>query len=176
MRVLATARRAGQGTGWQASAPDHPAKSLRTYVRSRMIPQRVPDDHLVARRDRVPTPDFLLGRAHCDLVDVAPDPVLTALHGLDDRMLGGVEVLGGVPVPRVVAAPDVAAGLAEAEVDPGVAALQTLLAPLRGPRGDVRDLVEVATGCCGCHECSPSRTVNAPSYDIALVGRQPCRA
>jgi hypothetical protein len=49
-------------------------------------------------------------------------------------VLGGVEVLRGVLVLRRVAATDVAAGEAEAEVDPAVAALETLLATVRRVR------------------------------------------
>src|SRR2546421_11426626 len=64
------------------------------------------------------------------VVDVAVHPVLAALERLDDRMAGGAEVLGRVLVLRRVAAANVAADLAQAQVNPGVPHLQTFLAAL----------------------------------------------
>jgi hypothetical protein len=37
-----------------------------------------------------------LDRSHVDLVYVAPSPVLSGLEGLDDRVLGGIEVASRV--------------------------------------------------------------------------------
>lgn len=62
------------------------------------------------------------------LIDVTPTPVLTWLKGLDDRVLGGMEVLGRTPVLRAVAAADMAADQALTQVYPGVAHPQALLA------------------------------------------------
>jgi hypothetical protein len=67
---------------------------------------------------------------HDDLVYVAPDPILPRLEGLDERVLRGVEVLGSVLVLGVVAAADVAAGQALAQVNPAVSHLEALLASL----------------------------------------------
>src|SRR6185503_9826610 len=55
------------------------------------------------------------------VVDVAPAPVLARLEGEHDRVvvLGGV--LAGVPVRRGVAAPDLPAREAQAQVHPAVA-------------------------------------------------------
>ena len=72
-----------------------------------------------------------------DLVDIAPFPLLPRLKGLDDRVLGAVVVLGGVLVLRRIAAADVAAVEAAAEMHPAVAGLQALLAALRRARGSV---------------------------------------
>src|SRR5690348_14880117 len=44
-------------------------------------------------------------------------------------MLGGVKVLGGVPVGRVIATADVTAGAAEPQMHPGRSRLQAFLAP-----------------------------------------------
>jgi hypothetical protein len=60
-------------------------------------------------------------------------------------MFGLVKVLGGVFVLRRIAAADVAAGEAQAQVDPGVAHLQTFFAAF-GLRFYVVNLVEVRTG------------------------------
>jgi hypothetical protein len=65
------------------------------------------------------------------LVLEAPEPVLAGLEGADDRMAGGVMVLRGVAARRVVAAADLAADHALAEVDPPAARLQALGAPPR---------------------------------------------
>jgi hypothetical protein len=80
-----------------------------------------------------------------NLVDVAPGPVFTGLEGFYEGVLGGVKVFGGVFVLRRIAAADVAAGEAQAQVDPGVAHLQTFLAAF-GLGLYVVDLVEVRTG------------------------------
>src|SRR4249920_2151209 len=80
-----------------------------------------------------------------DLVDVAPAPVLTGLGRADDRMAALARVRGCVLIRRGVAAPDLPAGHAHAQVDPAVADLQALLAPgdRLGQPGHL-DLVEVA--------------------------------
>src|SRR6185295_5813383 len=70
---------------------------------------------------------------HADLVHIAPAPALARLERGDDRVLGRVEVLRGVLVLRVVAAADVAAGAAKAQVQPAIAHLQAFLAA-PGPR------------------------------------------
>src|SRR5829696_590658 len=95
-------------------------------------------DQYYHRRHRITS----LARLHDDLLHVAPDPVLSGLEGLDYRVLGGVEVPGRVLVWRLVAASYVPADEALAQVDPGVAHLQALLAAL-GARGDVPDLIQV---------------------------------
>jgi len=79
-----------------------------------------------------------------NLIDVAPSPVFAGLEGFHDGVLGRVKVFGGVFVLRRIAATDVAAGKAQAQVDPGVAHLQTFFASL-GMGLYVVDLVEVRT-------------------------------
>ncbi len=53
-----------------------------------------------------------------DLVDIAPHPVLARLDRTHDRVLAAVKVFGRVLVARVIAAPDVAARQAHAQVHP----------------------------------------------------------
>src|SRR5262245_56842271 len=73
------------------------------------------------------------------IVDVAPRPALAGLDGGEDRVPAGVEVLGGVAIGRRVAAADMPAGEAFAQVDPFTADLQAVLAAgCRSP--DVVDL------------------------------------
>src|SRR3954452_14292079 len=81
-----------------------------------------------------------------DLVDVAPAPVLTRLEGADDRVIGAVEMLGGVLVLGVVATADVAADHAQSQMDPGIADGEAFLAPLRCTRRDLLDLIEMGAG------------------------------
>src|ERR1700733_7754296 len=69
-------------------------------------------------------------KLHRQLIDVAPAPVLARLERGDDWVARGVEVLGGMPVLGIIAAADVAAGPAQAQVHPGVAGLQAFLAPI----------------------------------------------
>src|SRR5437868_325957 len=71
---------------------------------------------------------WLLGERERDRVDVAPGPILARLGGPDERMSHLVEVRGRVPVRRRVAAADLPARQAHAEVHPAVARLQALLA------------------------------------------------
>jgi hypothetical protein len=84
-------------------------------------------------------------RLEHDLVDIAPGPIFAGLEGSYDGVLGGASVFGGVFVPGRIAAADVAAGQAQAQVHPGVAHLQTFFATF-GVGFYVVDLVEVRTG------------------------------
>src|SRR4051794_26743932 len=76
----------------------------------------------------------LLGYVEFHLVGVAPGPALPRLEGRHDRVARLVEMLGGVAARRAVATADVAAAQTEPQVDPGLAHLQTLLAPPRAGR------------------------------------------
>src|ERR687898_644437 len=87
----------------------------------------------------------LATRLHRDLVDEAPQPVLTRLERLHDRVRGSVEVLRRVLVLRGIATPDVTANAAEPQMHPGVADLQALLATFGRPWRNVANLVEVGT-------------------------------
>ena len=69
-----------------------------------------------------------LHRIFEQLVDVAPAPGFSRLVGADHRVVGGVEMFGRVLVFRIVAAADVAACQACAQVHPAVAALQAFFA------------------------------------------------
>ena len=80
-----------------------------------------------------------LGDAHPDLVDEAPRPVLARLERADDRVTGRAGVRARVAVGRVVAAADVAALQADAQVQPEAAGREAVLAAGDGLRaaGDV---------------------------------------
>jgi hypothetical protein len=73
---------------------------------------------------------FGLGKVEFDVVDVTPTPVFAGFERTHDGMLGAVEVLGGVLVFGGVAASDVAALHAQAEMHPGIAHFQALFATL----------------------------------------------
>jgi hypothetical protein len=91
-----------------------------------------------------------LSKLEHELIDITPAPVLTRLEGLDNRVVGRVEMPGGVLVLRIVTATDMSTGEAEAQVHPGITHFQAFLAPI-GARRDVTYLVEVATLL--CHVC-----------------------
>src|SRR6266542_5990011 len=76
------------------------------------------------------------------VVLVAPAPLLAGLDRTHDRMLGVVEVLGGVRVLGVVATADVTALHAQPEVHPRVAHLQALLAAV-GLAVDAMNMIEM---------------------------------
>src|SRR5437867_4877765 len=67
---------------------------------------------------------------HRHFIDIAPAPGFTGLERGDDRVLGGLEVPGGVLILRAIAASDVTAGAAQAQLHPRVAHLETFLAAL----------------------------------------------
>src|SRR5262249_53140961 len=77
-----------------------------------------------------------------EVVDVAPEPRLARFERAHDRVGRRVEVLGGVAVRRAVAAADVAARLAHAQVDPPPTDREAVLATV-GVRRDRLDGVEV---------------------------------
>ena len=71
-----------------------------------------------------------------DLVDVTPAPVLTRLEGLNDRVVGRVEMPGGVLILRIVTATDMSTDETEAQMHPGITRFQTVLTSI-GTRRDV---------------------------------------
>src|SRR3981081_727248 len=79
------------------------------------------------------------------LVHIAPAPILARLEGLDDRVLGRVEMLSGVAMGRGIAAADMAAGQAQAQMHPGAADPQAILAA-RGARRDGADCFPMRVG------------------------------
>jgi hypothetical protein len=70
----------------------------------------------------------------CDLVDVAPTPVLARLDRSDDRARGRVMVRGRVANGRAIAAADMAAGEADPEMQPLAALALAVLATVDGCR------------------------------------------
>lgn len=95
---------------------------------------------------RTPSKQWSNKREH-HLVDIAPAPVLPRLKGLDNRMIGRVEMPGRVLILRVVTAAHMSTGETEAQVDPGVTGFQTLLAAVC-TRGDLSYLVKMCTVLC----------------------------
>src|SRR4051794_14513348 len=96
------------------------------------------------RRGRDPWRAADLRDPHRDLVEIAPRPVLARLDRAHDRVVLAARVRGRVAVGRAVAAADVAALEADAQVDPPRAHLQAVLAAVDGLRqlGDL-DVLEV---------------------------------
>ena len=78
------------------------------------------------------------------LVHVAPAPVLPRLERVNQGVVAGLGVSGSVPVRRVVAAADVAAFEADAQVQPHAPLAEAVLAAV-GPLGQLthRDGVEM---------------------------------
>src|SRR5229473_594570 len=77
-----------------------------------------------------------------DFIDIAPAPAFRRIVALDDRMLGGVEVLGRVLVGGIVAAADMTAAAADPQMQPLAAALEAFLATKRARR-DIADAGDV---------------------------------
>lgn len=87
----------------------------------------------------------LLERFKEDLINVAPDPILTWLERLDNRVVRRVKMLGGVLVLGRVTAAHMSTNAAEAQMHPGIAYLQALFAALPAWR-HVADLIQMRTG------------------------------
>src|SRR5262249_32661294 len=80
----------------------------------------------------------------CHVVDVAPVPVLARLERADERVRAHARVRRRMPVGRRVAAANVTAREADAEVQPLVACPKAVLAAVdRGRQLEHLDLVEV---------------------------------
>jgi hypothetical protein len=65
------------------------------------------------------------------LVNVTPTPVFIRLEGLDNRVVGRVEMPGGVRILRIVTATDMPAFETEAQVYPCIPDSQTILTAIR---------------------------------------------
>ena len=61
-----------------------------------------------------------LSKLEHEPIDITPAPVLTRLEGLDNRVVGRVEMLGGVLILRIVTATDMSTDETEAQVHPGI--------------------------------------------------------
>src|SRR2546428_9754499 len=115
--------------------------------------------------DRAEVRRGAVGQVEGHFVDVAPAPPFRRIVALDDGVAARVEVLGGGPVRRVVAAADVAAGPAEPQVHPPGTRLQALLAAARAGR-HLAD--RVFMGACFGHGILP--------YGFATTGARPASA
>src|ERR1700730_417405 len=81
-----------------------------------------------------PSPGRAVTEIEDHIVNVTPAPPLGRVVAFDHGMPGRVEVLRRVPIRRVITASDMAACSAEAQMQPGRAGFQTLLATQRARR------------------------------------------
>jgi hypothetical protein len=87
-------------------------------------------------------------------IHITPAPVFSRFKGLDDGVARGVKMLGGVLVLGAVAAADVAAFQAKAQMDPGIAHFEAFLAT-RAAGFDLANGTEM--GACNGHSNITSR-------------------
>ena len=86
-----------------------------------------------------------------DLVDIAPAPSFVRFKRSHNWVVpAAVEVLGCVLSNRGVAAADMPAFQAQAQMNPALADFQALLAAIGGARRDLADFSEM---CTRCHIC-----------------------
>jgi hypothetical protein len=90
---------------------------------------------------------MLLPALQQHLVDIAPAPVLPWLEGLDDGVVGRVEMLCGMLIFRGIAAANMPAFQTDTQVNPAIPRLQTILTPLRARR-DIVYMVKMRTLLC----------------------------
>jgi hypothetical protein len=81
-----------------------------------------------------------LRQHHFNLIDEAPAPILPGLIRGNDGMTGAAGMLACVAIFRIVAASDMTAGAAQAQVHPRVAHCQAFHATIAGGH-DVLDAV-----------------------------------
>src|SRR5262249_32847232 len=101
---------------------------------------------------------------------------------LDHGMAGGMKMRRRMLVGRIVAAADVAAAAADAQVQPAAATLQAFLASERAWR-DVLDIGHMATSV-GCHRVTPRplrrnshlSTPRSRAAGFAVSAKYPCSA
>src|SRR6267154_50693 len=122
----------------------------------------------VVARDRTVMRRLPVRQIEQDFIDIAPAPAFRRIVALDDRMLAGVEVLGGMLVGGIVATADVTATAADPQMQPLAAALEAFLATKRARR-DIADAGEV--GAAFCHP--PPLPYSA---GFAASPRKPCSA
>jgi hypothetical protein len=88
-----------------------------------------------------------LSKLEHELIDITPDPVLTRLEGLDNRVVGRVEMPGGVLILRIVTATDMSTGETETQVYPRIPDSQTILTAIRAGC-NVLYLIKMRTSLC----------------------------
>src|SRR4030081_346867 len=95
-------------------------------------------------------------------VDITPTPSFRRIISFDDRVPGCAKMFGGVSVWRLIAAPDMAAGAADPQVQPGVAQFQAFFAP-GSTRNNVTNFHQMfakkrhGLSLLACSPCSPGR-------------------
>src|ERR1700724_861813 len=82
-----------------------------------------------------------------ELVNITPPPVLSWLERLNDRVTGGMEMLCGMRILRIVTTAHMPAFQANTQMHPGVTHFQALLTA-SGTRCDLPYLVKVMTLFC----------------------------
>src|SRR5882757_1245748 len=132
-------------------------------ARMAVISMAPPRNSIVAR-DRPVMRCHPVGKIQHDLVHIAPPPAFRGIIAFDDRMAGGVEMLGRMLVLRIVAAADMAAAPAEPQMNPCVAELQAFLAAQRAGR-DLADFLQM--GAVRGHGSNPVRNGGSTSPMMA---------
>lgn len=86
-----------------------------------------------------------IGQIVCDLVHIAPAPVLAGFNGPDHWMMQGMEVLSGVLIFGRIAATDMAAGETDSQMYPSVAGFHAIFTNMAG-RLEITGLLEMTAG------------------------------
>jgi hypothetical protein len=108
-----------------------------------------------------------------ELVKVTPAPVFSWLEGLNDGMLGGVEMFGGMLILRIVAAADMTTDETDTQMHPGITYFQAILAAI-GAGGDLTYLVKMTTLFCHCARFPFSLSSMTSRVMKRMTGSPPC--
>ena len=104
---------------------------MKIWWRLLPTPRRLPHEHAASAEEKE-TMDAPVALFHEDLIHIAPTPRFARLKRLDDRVSRLLKMFGGVLVFGGIAAADMAALQADAQMNPGVAGFQAFLATIRG--------------------------------------------
>src|SRR5580658_5693231 len=117
---------------WRHPGETH--RNLRGFSRASW-PLIIPGDGTELRR-------HMAVQVEHHLIDIAPAPAFRRIIAFNDGVLGMMEMFGGMLATRLVAAANMAAGAADAQVKPFPAQLETFLAALGAGR-DFLDRIQM---------------------------------
>ena len=154
-------RATSRGEGFDPSISE--AWDARTCVRSSRHVRRWPRGPTGWMREAV----LLSLEFELDVIDGTPEPILTGLIRLHDRMSSLAGVSSGVTVGRIVAAADVRARGAPPQVDPGPTVAQAVDAP-----GPLASFVAIESRCVQMSAIDTLTRLAGPGCRPGRRGRQ----
>ena len=101
----------------------------------------------IKSRDRTSLRRRPIRQVKQDFVNVTPAPAFGRIIGFDDRVIGCMKMLRRVAVGRLIAATDMTAGSADAQMQPWIVQLQAFFAP-KGTGNNVANSRQMPAALC----------------------------